>query len=485
MPRARRSCAAIVLVALCWVGIGSGIAAHAASKPATPATTSTSPEQWDAQLAPIAHEVERIRGLTFKHPVKVEYLDDATFRRRVAKEDGNLTKAERADLARSQAQLRAVGLIAADANLLDATSAFEQAGVLAYYDPDTKSITVRGTTLGADTKTTVAHELTHALQDQHFDLNKLDRLAHRAHADQTLTALIEGDAVRIEDKYTSGLPSSERTNAASQGLQSFNDELDAQAVPEAVRVFFESPYELGLEMVQVAEQEGGNDAVNKLFADPPRSEVAFLDPNRTTSHETPLRVPAPTLAAGEQRGGPPDVFGAFALYLMLSTTMDPIDALDVAKGWGGDSMVTLTRGDQTCVRATFTGRDAHASTALREALQRWSTNGAHAASTVTTAGPLSTLTACDDDPAATDPGDKLARAEATVALRSSLFLEVLQAGASDAVATCAADGVVHAPSFVALRDAAAVSPGDAPPADVLLPVQKAAARILADCRNGG
>ena len=66
---------------------------------------------------------------------------------------------------------------------LDATSSLQTSGVLAYYSPKTKKITVKGTsTDDISTRVTVAHELTHALQDQHFDLRKLEKDAAKAHA---------------------------------------------------------------------------------------------------------------------------------------------------------------------------------------------------------------------------------------------------------------------------------------------------------------
>ena len=53
--------------------------------------------------------------------------------------------------------------------------------MLAFYDPDAKEVVIRGGTKFLDVphRVVLAHELTHVLQDQHFDLNRLEALGAR------------------------------------------------------------------------------------------------------------------------------------------------------------------------------------------------------------------------------------------------------------------------------------------------------------------
>ena len=70
---------------------------------------------------------------------------------------------------------------------------------------------MRGTDLDdVDVRVTLVHELTHALQDQHFDLTKLDRGVETSGEDFALTALVEGDATSVEDDYLFSLPDDEQ-----------------------------------------------------------------------------------------------------------------------------------------------------------------------------------------------------------------------------------------------------------------------------------
>src|SRR5262249_22687691 len=154
---------------------------------------------------------------------------------------------------RAQAQLRAVGLIGPDVDLLDAASSLQTSGVLAYYDPKTKKITVKGTNLDdVDTRVTVAHELTHAFQDQHFDLEKLQNKANADHGSTALRTLVEGDAVRIQNDYKDSLSASDQQAYATQNdatSRQAQSEIEAKGVPDTVSVLFQAPYALGEPML--------------------------------------------------------------------------------------------------------------------------------------------------------------------------------------------------------------------------------------------
>src|SRR3954451_6784316 len=129
--RSRRVRVAVTLsvltavVALGCVGVDASVVAGA--------NDST---RWDPRLAPIAHEVERLRHLRFEHPVPAEFLAAVKFRKRVTQDQAKTTKRQRRRLADSEAELRALGLVAGDFDLFRATNDVQGANVLAYYDPD-------------------------------------------------------------------------------------------------------------------------------------------------------------------------------------------------------------------------------------------------------------------------------------------------------------------------------------------------------------
>jgi hypothetical protein len=472
VPSTVRTRAPALLVALALLVLGSGADIAAAGAPA-----------WDSRVAPIARKVEKLRGLDFEGPVAVEFLTEEAFGTRVAVDEGELSASEADDIRRSQSQLAAVGLVPPGVDLVDAVSSLQRSGALAFYDPETKKVTVRGKELTPATEVTLAHELTHALQDQHFDLERMRRAAKRAHASNALTALVEGDARRIDQLYADQLPSGRRSRyerARGRDAARATDTIRDAGVPDSLLVLFQSPYLLGPPMLAVAEAIRGKGAVDALFRDPPRAESSFLTPTTLAERETIIDVDRPALVDGETADGKPDVFGAFGLYLMLSARLDPVHALTVADGWGGDAMITLRRGDTRCVRATFAGRSDDDGVAIGDALAEWAAAGPARSADVTRRGSRSTLTACEPNTASTSDDGSLAALTVAVT-RDELLSQFV--GVDPEAASCVANGVVADATFRPLLEASVADPEVVPDQSVLGPFQARVLAIAQDCQR--
>ena len=166
-----RSWATIVLVVLLIIAVIGAVVLWQRSR------ADSHPAAWDPKVAPIAAEVAALRGLSFEHPVTVNYLPVAAFNKKVTSTPEELKKAS-VEISQATALMRAAGLIGAEVNLADAVNTAQAADTIAFYDPDSKQIFVRGAgPFTVETRVTLAHELTHVLQDQHFDLPKLQKRA--------------------------------------------------------------------------------------------------------------------------------------------------------------------------------------------------------------------------------------------------------------------------------------------------------------------
>jgi hypothetical protein len=434
------------------------------------------PSEWDPRIRAVAEKVEVLRDLKFEHPVAVRFLSDAEFTKRQRTDRSALSKDDEQELRRTEAQLRALGLIEQQVDLFDAANDIRSSDVLAYYDPRTKRITVKGDgPLDAASNVTLAHELTHALQDQHFNLHRINRLGAKHHASSATRALVEGDAVRIQNLYRQGLPKDQQEAATAQESDGTNSA--AQDVPDMLLAIFEAPYVFGPSMVQAGATRAGG--VDGLFRNPPTTESAFLTPSTLIDGVHVKAVKRPTVSGSEKVLGKPDVFGAFGLFLVLGSRLGPQTALDVADGWDGDSMVSLSRAGHTCVRAAFVGRDADKTAAIGRSLSDWAAMMAKGAVTVEARADKITLTACDVGaaaPAATHGADELL---AFAAVRDMIYAGLVAQGQSSAVATCTGDGVVRDASFAPLLAAPDVEP-DASVLDALRPRAQAIAR---ECAN--
>ena len=110
----------------------------------------------------------------------VRFLSDRAFQSEVTTKPAALTRADRAQLDEAAHVLRALGLAVTDgSSLFNQENMLNAASTAAFYDPDRKTVFVRGSTLDVAGRVTVAHELTHVLQDQYFNLNRINDRASR------------------------------------------------------------------------------------------------------------------------------------------------------------------------------------------------------------------------------------------------------------------------------------------------------------------
>jgi hypothetical protein len=490
----RRLCTAVgVLVAVGLVSVSGvpGAGAQTTTTSAGPSTTAEkpapTPKQWDPRIEPIAEEVAKLRKLDFEHPVAAEFLDDAAFEKKVSVDRGKLTKKDKEDIERSQAQLRAVGLIGADVDIIDAVGSLQTSGVLAYYDPKTKKITVKGTDLDdVSTRVTVAHELTHVLQDQHFDLQKLDKEADADHGSTVLHTIAEGDAVRVEDAYAKTLSQADQQAYQTQHTeisQTAQSEITAKGVPDSLSVVFQAPYVLGPSMLDAVIAKDQDKGIDALFEDPPVADAAFVTPSTLVERRTFQTVPPPKLQAGEKRAGKPDVFGSLSLFQVLSSRIDNATALSAADAWDGDATVTFTRNGQICTRATFAGRGTDGTKTISEALQQWATQMPAGAATVDGTADRVTLTACDPGAAATAIPNQPIGSLVYLASRDGLFAELLKSGLTTTQATCTSDTLVRDPAFAPVVEAAGTDPTAEPDPAIITALQSRVREIVGECKR--
>jgi hypothetical protein len=479
--------AALLALLLVAIALAPAAAAAAAAKQPSPSTTAPVPKKWDPRLKPIADEVAKLRKLDFEHPVAAQFLDDAEFEKKVSIDRGKLSKQDKEDVERSTAQLRAVGLIGPDVDLVDAVSSSQTAGVLAFYDPKTKRITVKGTNVDdVATRVTVAHELTHALQDQHFDLQKLDKQAAADHGSTALQTVVEGDAVRIQNAYEQTLSSAEQQKYESENAavsQQAQDQIKAKGVPDTITVIFQAPYALGesmLDAVLAKDKEAGIDA---LFRDPPTADSSFVTPSTLLDHRTFQKVKTPALQAGEKQEGKPDVFGALSLYQVLASRLDNATALSAADAWDGDAMVTFERQGQTCLRATFAGKGTKGVGTITDALHQWAAQVPAGGATVEGGGDRVTLTACDTGNAAPAIPNPPLTSLVYLSTRDGLFAELVKQGLSTTEASCSSDDLVRDPTFAPILQATANDPNAQPDESAITAVRSRLREIVTQCRT--
>jgi hypothetical protein len=410
---------------------------------------------WDPRIAPIAREVEKLRHLRFLHPIPARFLSDKAFRKEVTSDDAPKGR-DRRQLRASEAELRSLGLVPGSFDLYKTVNDVQGSDVLAFYDPDHKRIVVRGTHLDAEHRVTLAHELTHGLQDQHYDLNKLQDATRDSGADDALTALIEGDATRIEDDYYGTLSAADqRAVDAAEGAapdagtpsgEPVNPDAVASNGESFVSAQLDAPYAIGPGMVYVILSARHRAGLATAFHKPPDTQLQMLQPSLSATRVEPVRISAPKPAAGAKRlsTGSNDV-GALDLYFLLASRLPAATAIQAADAWANGRDLVSEQDHHICTDLAFAGRDVEGRRRIATALQAWS--AAMPAGAVTLGHGGLSVHVCDPGTSATAPPNSADDALGFAADRAYLESAMVEGGIPPRLTRCMADHMVTRPDY--------------------------------------
>lgn len=436
-------------------------------------TEPTYPKAWDPRIAPLAAIAAKERGLTFKHPVFVEFLSDKAFDKEVTTNDSDLSQGDKASELRYEAALRAMGLISGNVDLLKQSNKLNSAGILAFYAPEDKKVRVRGTVLTAATKVTLVHELTHALQDQYFNIGGTEKKLDDSATEDSWAyhALVEGDARRIENKYRSSLPAAVRAELdKSDAAASKSEDQQTKGVPPFLIADQEAPYVLGETAITRAATGGGNAGVDALFRTPPVHEIQLMQPWLLGAdwQGKPFVKPQPPHGAKTFERSE---FGAYYLYLVLAERLPLPQALATADGWAGDSSTVYTQDKRVCTAISVTGQDTAETRRIQSGLQTWAAGMPHSAS-VSMTGTTVRVTACDPGTTFRATNHSITAVQ-LLSARNDLEAQGEKDGAPQAFSVCITNSLI-ARFGMAVMNSAEPSPAQS----------REITRLAAACRNG-
>jgi hypothetical protein len=340
-----------------------------ASAPA-PALTQAEAESATAEVLP---QIESIRGLTFKTKVPVRVIDDAKARAYALARFKRMTPDSK--IAADQAAYRLLGLVPRDTDvlktLLDVLE--EQAG--GFYDPQTKSFYLLDDQPRDMTALLAAHEMTHALEDQYYDIDgRLARIADDDDASFALSAVAEGSASVAMTAYVTRRLAD--TTLRAEDLQAIQRSETGRAkrldaMPGVLRKELLGPYVLGSLFLERGNAAAMSQGYPKADADaawksPPRSSEQILHPEKywdPARRDEPKRVVVPDastiLGEGWSRAGT-GVLGEIAIGGLVGAPAPRSDdpgamtsaggwTNAAAAGWGGDRWELWTNGSRAVV----------------------------------------------------------------------------------------------------------------------------------------
>ncbi len=365
-------------------GSGSGAAAGSGSASADPWVTKDAPpatpeekkkraEAAITRVADIQVKLAKLRGLPMPKPVPAELQSTEDFRKFVQRElEKELPKAKAANL---QTSLLHIGLYTKAIDLPKVLEQTMTSQAAAYYDPGTKKFFI---VMAPDNDTMLdtisAHELTHALQDQNFNLAKFMPPTLDDDAGIARRFLVEGDATFSMIAYLATdakgpdalammtkLIGSQIESMANMTVADYAEMMKQQAagfssmdpdMKKSMETIGELPpiiigpmidsYMKGAIVAMRAFDAGGWKAVDALYAHPPSSTEQVLHPSTKLigKREEPKKVTLPKLPGEELTQ---NVMGElqYQVYLQQWNVKNP----DATAGWGGDRYAVMKEKD--------------------------------------------------------------------------------------------------------------------------------------------
>jgi hypothetical protein len=342
--RARNLLLALALAAAVAAGLLAGAGAGASQR-AKPAAVNPKTAAVREATAEVLRETSELRHLPVLRPVRSGAQSRAEIEQMLVRNlDESVTPAE---MRASETTLKKLGMVPADFQLRPFLIKLLTEQVAGYYDPKTQEFYLADWIDLDGQRPVMAHELTHALQDQHFNLRRFDHWPrHDSDAELSAHALIEGDASLVMTQYVVRSPARQLAFMKSMITGSNGSTEEIERAPRVLRETLLFPYFQGMAWVSQLYKRGGWDEVSAAFSHLPKSTEQVLHADKYFAGEEPKKVSVRDISASLGKGwreADNDVEGEWGYYLLLDEYLNSSDVSKRAsEGWGGDRYALFT-----------------------------------------------------------------------------------------------------------------------------------------------
>ena len=320
-------------------------------------------------IVEVEDEVEAVRGLTYDRPVNVEPITDAEMDRRLRRYIDAYYPPRY--YARRSLAWQTIGALPGDVGYLEALDAYQQGQVLGFYNSQNEELVYTGDAkLNRIEQFVLAHELTHAIDDQHFDLDRLDEMAIRCEDEEFLAALgiVEGSANHFATQVIIRFPIEEVGTIPDGG---------GGEVPPFFAEIQAYPYTLGQRFADALADANGPAAIDAALQALPTTTEQVLHPSKFPNEGgTTVEVAdyGPTFGPG-WRDLDAMVVGELWLRVLLHLQVAEDAAESAAAGWGGGTYRAWSDGDDVAVVMSTVWDTPEDAREFSEALGRWLSRG--------------------------------------------------------------------------------------------------------------
>jgi hypothetical protein len=327
---------AAIVVATLTTTVVVGTARSRERAAALAATTATVEQNLPRLEAFVAQRT----GRPWTSSVTPEVLDDAAFTE--ALHNGpNTATVPTDDDDDLGVTLAAMGLVSTPDAFWHATDTSYDTNVVGFYDDSTKRLVVRGDAWTPALEDTLVHELTHANQDQSFDLGGLWKATRTDDESATaLRAVIEGEASLVELDFFDA-----QTPAWQAPVRSTGGSASPLPIVDTLAAF---PYQAGEQFVRTVRESGGTAAVSRMFAHPPLWSRDLFRPRQWLAGTLPaVRRPGFPASPTGSKDDVADygVLGVEGLWVTVQGDSPDARTASALDGWTGDAYVATENAD--------------------------------------------------------------------------------------------------------------------------------------------
>jgi len=260
-----------------------------------------------AATADVLKETSELRQLSILRRVQSSAQSRTEIERMIMKSlDEESTPAQ---MHAAEATLKKLGLAPRDFQYRALLVRLLTEQVAGYYDPKTGEFHLADWIDLDGQRPIMAHELTHALQDQHFNLRRFEHWPKGdSDAELAAHALIEGDATLAMALYVANNPLRALLFLKSLGTAAMSS-AELEKAPRAMRETLLFPYQEGTDWTRTLYKQGGWDRVSKAFTELPQSTEQIMHPEKYFAHDAPVKVTLPDLAPLLNRSASSEIRG--------------------------------------------------------------------------------------------------------------------------------------------------------------------------------
>lgn len=333
-----------------WKPRGAGYEVIEGAEPRTAADATSL-----AYLDTIHDCIARERTLEFRESLAVGFYDQTQLAEQLGSDFFDAIGREEFG-ARALASA-AFGLVPRHVDLAMLTTQSTAARLLGFYDPKRRRLQCISGNFDSQAQMVMVHEAVHALQDQNFGLLGF-AFTHEAQsaADAFVArlAVMEGDAALTTQRVLAECGT--MMGDSDEDIAGMFAALAKQAalgsvIPPLLADGAGILYQECANFVEAVQKQGGWEAVDALYRNPPRSSEQVLHPEKLLDPrhaDEPIPVRSPDLTEMLGAGWAPigrNRLGEVGTRQLIRFTGDPADAYRAATGWGGDEYLLYARDD--------------------------------------------------------------------------------------------------------------------------------------------